>query len=71
MAFGKPSLTSIKAGDVRELQNLVTQLTQRITAIENALTIGNGQTLQDLLQTVMSQPDGTVVKKNSNLTTQP
>lgn len=71
MAFGKPSITPLKTGDVRELQNLVAQLTARLTAIEAALSIGNGQTLQQILQTLMIQADGTVIKKNGNLTTKP
>jgi hypothetical protein len=71
MAFGKPSLTPLKTGGVRELQNLVVQLTARLTAIEAVLSIGNGQTLQQILQNVMIQADGTVIKQNGNLTTKP
>lgn len=71
MAFGKPSVPPLKTNSVRDLNNMVSQLTARLTAIEAVLSIGNGQTLQQILQTLMSQADGTVIKKNGNLTTKP
>lgn len=69
--LGKPHLTAIHSGNLRELQGLVTQLNQRLAAIEHDLHIGNGQSIQALVQMLMAQPDGTVVKSGVTLKTKP
>lgn len=65
----KPTITAPRANSVHELQVMIAQLNQRFAALEALLVLGNGQTLQSVLQTVMSQPDGTVVKTQGALKT--
>ena len=69
---GKPAITIPRTNDQRAIADAVSNIKLRIEAIENALALvagQTGQTLQSLLQNLINQSDGIVVKTAGALTT--
>lgn len=65
--LGSPSLATLRTNDVKSIQAVFNQVTQRLAAIEQALGLVPGGT--SLLTSLTTQADGLVVKYSGQLVT--